>query len=73
MFLGRNGQEQGMAKGKIEIDIDMCKGCGLCLAACKFGVTKLSKQGQANKSGYRYLVAAHPEQDRKSTRLNSSH
>lgn len=50
-----------MAKGKIEIDIDMCKGCGVCLAACKFGVTKISKQGQANKYGYRHLVAAHLE------------
>jgi len=50
-----------MAKGKIEINIELCKGCGVCLAACKFNVTKLSGQGQANKSGYRYLVADHPE------------
>lgn len=51
-----------MAKGKIVIDVDMCKGCGLCLTACKFDVIKLSEQGQSNKHGYRYLTAAHPEQ-----------
>ena len=48
-----------MAKGQIEINIDLCKGCGICFAACKFNVIKMSKPGQANKSGYRYLVASH--------------
>ncbi|MEI6564545.1 MAG: ferredoxin family protein [bacterium] len=51
-----------MTKGKIEIDIHMCKGCELCIAACKFKVIGLSKSGQVNKHGYRYLMAAHPEQ-----------
>lgn len=51
-----------MAKGKIEIDIDMCKGCGLCLTACKFNVIKLSDKDKANKYGSRYLVAERPEQ-----------
>ena len=55
-------QESDMAKGKTETDIDMCKGCGLCLTACKSNVIKLSEQGQANKYGYRYLMVAHPEQ-----------
>ena len=51
-----------MARGKIEIDIDMRKGCGLCLSACKFNVIKLVDQGQANKYGYPYLVADKPDQ-----------
>ena len=51
-----------MAKGKIDIDIHMCKGCGICLDACKFGVIKLADQGAANKYGYRYLVAEKPDQ-----------
>jgi len=36
--------------GKIVIDIERCKGCGLCVAVCpKNGIT-LSKK--SNKSGY---------------------
>lgn len=50
-----------MANGKIEVDIDMCKGCGVCLAACKFHVIKLSGSGKVNKYGYRYLEAVQPE------------
>jgi 2-oxoglutarate ferredoxin oxidoreductase subunit delta len=50
-----------MAKGKIEIDIDLCKSCGLCLAACKFKVIELPRQGTPNKYGDIYLVATHPE------------
>ena len=50
-----------MAKGKIEIDSEMCKGCGLCVVTCKFSVIKASKSGQANKYGYRYVDVAHPE------------
>ena len=51
-----------MARGKIVIDVDMCKGCGLCLSACKFNVIKLVDQGQANKFGYPYLVTDKPDQ-----------
>ncbi len=51
-----------MAKGKIKIEADLCKGCGLCLVACKFDVIKLSKQGQTNKYGYQYTEVTRPEQ-----------
>lgn len=51
-----------MAKGKVEIDMDMCKGCGICLTACKFDVLKLSEQGQANKFGLRHMEAVRPGQ-----------
>ncbi|MEI8139385.1 MAG: ferredoxin family protein [bacterium] len=50
-----------MAKGKTEIDMDLCKGCGLCLTACKFNVLKLSNPEQVNKYGYRFMVSAQPE------------
>jgi len=41
-------------KGKIEIDIQKCKGCELCTAACKEDSIKLSKE--INNLGYRYAV-----------------
>ncbi|MFH0921708.1 MAG: ferredoxin family protein [Fibrobacterota bacterium] len=49
-----------MAKGKIEIDINYCKGCELCITACKFDVIELSDADKVNPYGYRYLVAAKP-------------
>lgn len=42
-------------KGKIEIDIQKCKGCELCTAVCKEDALHLSKD--INNKGYRYLVA----------------
>ena len=49
-----------MAKGKVEIDIDKCKGCELCITACKYDVIALSVPDKTNAHGYRHLVAAHP-------------
>ncbi len=42
-------------KGKIEIDIQKCKGCELCTVVCKEDALHLSKD--INNKGYRYLVA----------------
>ena len=42
-------------KGKIEIDIQKCKGCELCTVVCKEDALYLSKD--INNKGYRYLVA----------------
>ena len=42
-------------KGKIEIDIQKCKGCELCTIVCKEDALHLSKD--INNKGYRYLVA----------------
>lgn len=49
-----------MAKGRIAIDKDKCKGCELCITACKHGVIVLSPAGRANALGYRYLEAKNP-------------
>ena len=42
-------------KGRIEIDIQRCKGCELCIQACKEKAISLS--GTINIKGYRYAVA----------------
>ncbi|MBQ0015700.1 MAG: ferredoxin family protein [Bacteroidales bacterium] len=42
-------------KGQIVIDIDRCKGCGLCVEACPMHVIELSKH--VNGKGYNYSEA----------------
>lgn len=42
-------------KGKVEIDIQKCKGCELCVSACKEQVLSLSDS--INIKGYRYIIA----------------
>lgn len=42
-------------KGKVEIDIQHCKGCELCMDACKEKALSLSST--LNRKGYRYAVA----------------
>lgn len=44
----------GKVKGRIEIDIQRCKGCELCMKACKEQAIHLS--GTINIKGYRYAV-----------------
>jgi len=46
-------------KGKIQIDIQKCKGCELCTVACKEDAIKLSKE--INNLGYRYAVFVNPD------------
>ena len=45
-----------MPKGRIEVRIDHCKGCGLCITACKFDAIELSAETETNRYGYRYVV-----------------
>lgn len=42
-------------KGRVEIDIQKCKGCELCTTACKEQVLSLSDT--INIKGYRYIIA----------------
>ncbi|MBN1302369.1 MAG: ferredoxin family protein [Melioribacteraceae bacterium] len=41
-------------KGDIVIDIEKCKGCELCIAACPQGTLEKSKH--VNQKGYLYIV-----------------
>ena len=50
-----------MLKGRIEIDVDKCKGCEICIPTCRFGVIALSETGKVNAYGFNYLVAVKPE------------
>jgi len=43
-------------RGKIEVDTDECKGCGLCIEACPPKVISLSER--LNHYGYRTAVYA---------------
>ncbi len=47
--------KQRKVKGSIEIEIQKCKGCELCTAACKEGALSMSET--INAKGYRYVVA----------------
>lgn len=40
-----------MAKGKVTINEDVCKGCGLCVAACPKKILMLDPE-KLNASGY---------------------
>ena len=42
-----------MARGTLVIDTERCKGCGVCITACKLNVISLSKK--VNVKGYNYL------------------
>ncbi len=48
------GKERAV-KGRVEIDIQRCKGCELCTTACKENALALS--GTINIKGYRYIIA----------------
>ena len=44
---------------RIKIDVDKCKGCELCIAACPCNVLALSDK--FNTSGYYPCMVVHPE------------
>lgn len=50
-----------MAKGKVTIKQDRCKGCGLCVSVCPKGVLALDR-GVINAKGYNPASAVKPEE-----------
>ena len=48
-----------MPRGTVVFDVERCKGCGLCIAACPRNV--LASSGKLNKSGYDVAYMANPD------------
>ena len=47
--------KQRKVKGKVEIEIQRCKACELCITECKENVLSLGES--INLKGYRYIIA----------------
>jgi 2-oxoglutarate ferredoxin oxidoreductase subunit delta len=45
-----------VVRGTVTIDVERCKGCELCIPACRPGVLEMSAEVNAN--GYRYPLLA---------------
>jgi 2-oxoglutarate ferredoxin oxidoreductase subunit delta len=52
-------QKNRKIKGKLEIEIQKCKGCEICTVECKENVLALSKD--INNLGYRYAVVVNED------------
>lgn len=46
-------------KGAIVVDVEKCKGCGLCVVSCPQNVIELAKE--VNGKGYNYAYMAQPD------------
>ncbi|MBU0764166.1 MAG: ferredoxin family protein [Bacteroidetes bacterium] len=47
-------------KGAIEVDIERCKGCEICVPACPQDVIRLA--GEVNGKGYHYAYMENPDE-----------
>jgi 2-oxoglutarate ferredoxin oxidoreductase subunit delta len=50
-----------MARGRIVIDVERCKGCELCISACPPAVIALADE--LNSKGYRPVILLDPEHE----------
>lgn len=48
------------AKGRVVIDVDRCKGCGLCVSVCPVKALEIDRTTM-NKKGYSPSSVARPE------------
>ncbi|MEA3318251.1 MAG: 4Fe-4S binding protein [Bacteroidota bacterium] len=46
-------------KGSIVVDIEKCKGCGVCVTACPTNVIQLAEE--VNGKGYHYAYMENPD------------
>lgn len=46
-------------RGAIQVDVEKCKGCSLCVVACPSSVIALAKE--VNGKGYNFAFMANPE------------
>jgi 2-oxoglutarate ferredoxin oxidoreductase subunit delta len=47
------------ARGAIEVEIEKCKGCELCVGSCPFHVIDMHQH--VNSKGYHYAFMGNPE------------
>jgi 2-oxoglutarate ferredoxin oxidoreductase subunit delta len=47
-------------KGAIKVDVEKCKGCGVCVVVCPSNVIALAKE--VNGKGYNYAYMANPDE-----------
>lgn len=45
---------------KVTFEIDLCKGCGLCIDACPIGILKIAED-KINKRGHHPVQCAEPD------------
>ena len=50
----------GKMRGAVVVDIEACKGCGLCVATCPVKILELAP-AKVNRKGYPYVILATEE------------
>jgi 2-oxoglutarate ferredoxin oxidoreductase subunit delta len=48
-----------MIRGKVEIDIEKCKGCSICIGTCKQSTLEMSSK--INRQGYPFVVVVNDD------------